>query len=147
MSTTFNWAGLTSRGTVLTTELNSVGNGAFSAVGTAIDNTSNLDQWAVAEIVLASLTPTTGAWLQLFLVASSDGTNYSDAPSSTNPGGHQFVGTFFVTTGAGAKRFGNEVMFRVPPGKWKFVALNQSGVALASSGNTVTIYTTNEKGN
>lgn len=145
MATTFKWTGWTSRSTGLTTELNTLANGAYSAVGTAFDNTSNLDQWAAAEIALASLNPTTGAYLQLFLVQSLDGTNYDDAPSSTNPGYHQSVAAVSVATGSAVKKI-DTPMFRIPPGKFKLVLLNKTNVSFAASGNTVTLYTTDEQG-
>jgi hypothetical protein len=134
----------TSRGTVLTTELNSLGNGAYSGVGTAIDNTSNLDQYGALDIVLASLNPTSGAYLQLFLVQSIDGTTYEDPPSSTNPGYQMSVGVFSVTTGSAAKRLMSP-WFRIPPGKFKFVLLNGTGVALGAASNTVTLYTADDE--
>lgn len=146
MATPFKWTGWNSGpGTVLTTELNSLANGGFSAVGSAYDNTTNLDQWAACEINLASLNPTTGAYLQLFLVQSLGGTNYEDPPSSTNPGYHMSVAVVSLTTGSATKRAATP-MFRIPPGKWKFVLLNKSNVALAASGNTVNLYVTDEQG-
>src|SRR3954468_9971839 len=90
---TFKWTPSNSRGNVLTTELNSLANGAFSAVGPAFDNRTNLDEWAAAEIILASLLPTTGGYLQLFIVNSLDASNYEDPPNSTNPGSHMLVAT------------------------------------------------------
>jgi hypothetical protein len=145
MTTTFKWAAWASRSTGLTTELNSLANGAYSAAGSAFDNTTNLDEWAAAEIALASLNPTAGAYLQLFLVQSLDGTNYEDAASSTNPGYHQSIAVVSLTTGAAAKKI-DTAPFRIPPGKFKLVLLNKAGVALAASGNTVTLYTANETG-
>lgn len=133
-----------SRGTVLTTELNSLANNAYSAVGTAIDNTSNGDQYGALDIVLASLNPTSGASLSLYLVQSLDGTNYEDAPSSTNPGSHTLVATVLVGTGAATKRVMSP-WFYVPPGKFRFVLLNSAGVALAASANTVTLFTDNDE--
>lgn len=146
MATTFNWAAFTSRSTVLTTELNALANGAYSAVGTVVDNTSNLDQWGALDIVLASLNPTAGAYLQLFMVQSLDGTTYEDPPSSTNPGFHMSVAVVALTTGSAAKRVMTP-MFRIPPGKFKFVLLNNAGPALGATLNTVTLYTSDEKGN
>lgn len=134
----------TSRGTVLTTELNSLADGAFSAVGTAVDNTSNLDQYGGLDIVLGSLNPTAGAFLQLHLVQSYDGTTYEDAASSTNPSYHNVVASIPVTTGSAAKRVMSP-LFRIPPGKFKFVLYNDCNVSLAASGNTVTLYTTNDE--
>lgn len=147
MSTTFKWAAAwTSRSTVLTTELNALTSATASAVGTAIDNTSNLDEWGACDIVLASLNPTAGAYLQLFLVQSIDGTTYEDpATTSTNPGYMQSVAVVSVTTGSAAKRI-MTAPFRLPPGKFKFVLLNKSGVNLGATLNTVTLYTANEQG-
>lgn len=145
MATTFKWTGWTSQGTVLTTELNSLANGGYSAVGPAYDNTVNLDSWAACEINLASLAAASGAYLQLFLVQSLGGTNFEDAPSSTNPGQHMSVAVVSLLVSTSVKR-ASTPPFRIPPGKWKFVLKNQSGVAFAASANTVNLYTTNEQG-
>lgn len=145
MATTFKWSALASRGNVLTTELNALANGGFSAVGPAYDNTTNLDEWGFLDITLASLTPTAGAYLQFFIAQSLDGTTYENPPASTNPGYHMSVMTVAVTTGAGTKRI-QTPGFRLPPGKFKFVLLNASGVALGATLNTVALYTSNEQG-
>lgn len=144
MANLLKWAAAwTSRGTVLTTELNALANGAYSAVGTAYDNTSNLNQTGYVEVNLASLTPTAGAYLQLFMVQSLDGTNYEDAPSATNPGyGAQNVAAS-LATGAATKRV-SLGPFVIPPGKMKFVLLNKSNVALAATTNTATLYTADQ---
>jgi hypothetical protein len=134
----------TSRGNVITTEANALGNGSYTAVGTEIDNSTNLDQYGMVEINLASLTPTTGAYLQLFITQAPDGTNYEDPPSSTNPGYQMSVGVFSVTTGAATKRIMSP-WFRLPPCKIKFVLLNGTGVALGATGNTVELFTDNDE--
>lgn len=146
LASTFKWAAAwTSRSTGLTTELNALANGAFTVAGTAFDNTTNLDEWAAVDIVLASLNPTAGANLLIFLVQSLDGTTYEDAPSATNPGSHQQVAQVSLTTGSAAKRIQSKP-FRIPPGKFKLVLKNQSNVALGATSNTVTLYTANEQG-
>jgi hypothetical protein len=134
----------TSRGTVLGSGLDALGNGAYSAAGTEVDNSANLDQYGMVEINLASLTPTTGAYLQLFITQAPDGTNYEDPPSSTNPGYQMSVGVFSVTTGAATKRIMSP-WFRLPPCKIKFVLLNGTGVALGATGNTVELFTNNDE--
>lgn len=134
----------TSHSDVLTTELNSLGNGSYSSAGGAYDNTSNLDQYMALEINLASLNPTTGAYIQIFMVQSLGGTNYEDAASSTQPGYHQLVATVPVATGSATKCIATKT-FVVPPGKFKFVLLNKTNVSLGASGNTVTPYTTNDE--
>ena len=135
------WA---SRGDVLTTELNSLASGGYSAAGTAYDNTANLNRWGVCEVNLASLNPTTGAYLMLFMVQSAGGTNYEDAPSSTNPGMHMLVAVLNVATGSATKRVTTRP-FRLPAGKVKFVLLNGTNVSLAASGSTVTLYTADDE--
>jgi hypothetical protein len=142
---TVKWAGSpTSRSTQLTTELNSLANNAFSAVGPAFDNTSNLDQWFGFDLVLASLNPTAGAYVNIYAVPSWDGTNYADAPSSTNPGNHVLVATLSITTGSAAKRQMSLYPVQLPPGKMKFVIKNGCGVAFGASSNTLTLYSMNE---
>jgi hypothetical protein len=145
MATNFKWGGGTSRGNQLTTELNALANGAFSAVGPAYDNTANLDEYADADITLASLLPTTGGYLQLFLVVSVDGTTYEDAPSATNPSGGRLLGTVGVNVTTSAKRLMIK-RFEIPPFKFKFVLKNQAGVAFGATLNTVAITTYNEQG-
>jgi hypothetical protein len=149
MATTFKWTGWTDRsastGGTIGTELNTLANGAFSAVTAAYDNSTNLDEWGAFMIDLASLNPTTGAYLQIFCVASLDGTGYEDAASSTNPGSHQLVATVSLTTGAAVKKQ-NTPLFRLLPGKMKWVLKNASGVAFAASANTAKLFTTNEQG-
>lgn len=145
MATTFKWIAETDRGTVLTTELNALANGGFSAVGPAYDNTSNLDEWGAVDIVLASLAATAGAYLQIFLVVSLDGTTYEDPPSANQPGSHQLVATVSLLVSTSAKRVMSP-WFRLPPNKFKFVLKNAAGVALGATLNTVTLKTTNEQG-
>lgn len=145
MANAIKWEGApTSRGNVLTTELNSLANGGYSAAGTEIDNSANLDQWGSFEINLASLNPTTGAYLQLFIVTAPDGTNYEDNPSSTNPGYHASVAVLPLATGTATKRVMSP-WFRLPPTKFKVVLLNGAGVALGASGNTVELFTNNDE--
>lgn len=145
MATTFKWLAGTSRGNQLTTELNALANGGFSAVGPAYDNTTNLDEWGACDITLASLAAATGAYLQLFLAVSLDGTTYEDAPAATQPGSHQLVATVSLLVSTSAKRVMTP-WFRLPPNKFKFVLKNAAGVALGATANTVALFTTNEQG-
>ncbi len=132
-----------SGGTVLTTELNALANGAYSALGSEINNSTGLHTYGWLDVVLASLNPTTGAALTLFMCPAYDGTNYPDAPSATNPGAQFLVQTIYVATGSAAKRVGTAT-FRLPPFKVKFVLLNSTNVALGATSNTVTLYTSEQ---
>lgn len=133
-----------SRGNVLTTELNSLADNAISGVGTEIDNATNLDQFGYVEINLASLNPTTGAFITVYMTMALDGTNYEDAASSTNPAWHAIAATIPVTTGSATKRCMSP-KFEIPPCKVKFQIRNDCNVAFAASGNTATLYTGNDE--
>lgn len=140
------WSGaLTSRGSVLTTQLNTLTNGSLCSAGSAYDNTSNLDRWGWVEFAGGgSITPTAGAYISVYIVTAPGGTNYDDAASSTNPGTHQLVAVLSVQTGAHTVRAISAVPFALPPTLFKFVLKNGTGVSLTASGNTLTLYTGNE---
>jgi len=134
----------TSRGTVTTTELNSLANAAY-ATGTVYDNTTLLDQYGACQVYLGSLNPAAGAYVALFLVQSVDGTNYEDAPVvTTNPGYHMQIATMSVLDTTAA-HYINSPVFRLPPGKFKIALLNGTGIALAATSNTITLYTTDDE--
>jgi len=142
---TVKWSALSSRGSVLGAELNGVVSGAFTALGTAYDNTANLDRWGWVELSLGSLNPTAGASVYIYLVPSVDGgTDYDDGPASTNPAAHLLVAVMNLKTGAAAKKVVTLTPFALPPCKFKFAAKNQSGVTLAGSANDLQFYTSNE---
>lgn len=129
---------------LLTTELNSLANGAYSAVGTEYDNSTSLNRFMALEINLASLNPTAGAFIELFLTVALGGTNYEDPPSSTNPGRDMLIGTKPITTGLGTKRASIRDI-EIPPCKFKLVLYNATNVSLGASGNTVTPYFYNKR--
>ena len=136
------WTLPTDRGTVLTTELNNLANSAYSAVGTVIDNSVNLDQYGSVEVNLASLSPAAGAYVTVFIVQAIDGVNYEDAASATNPAFQNAVASISIPTGAAVKRIVSP-WFKLPPTKVKFLLLNGAGVTLAATGNTVKLFTSN----
>lgn len=143
---TVKWAAApTSRGTVLTTELNSLANGSFTAVGPAYDNTANLDEWFWLEFLTGgSITPTAGANVQIFATHSPGGTNYGDAPGANNVGFQDLIATLPLTTAAGTQRATSLFPVQLPPGKFKFILKNNAGVALSATSNTLTLYSANE---
>ncbi len=130
---TIQWAAPSAAQTMLTTELNSLANAGTSALGTAWDNTSARYVQAAGEVYLASLTPTSGGYVQVYLVPAPDGTNYGDIVNSN------LVATIYPSTSASVKRLTFE---NVPLGPYLYkVALkNVAGVALAASGNTVKLW-------
>ncbi len=86
---TVKWAAAaTTRGTVLTTQLNSLANNARSAAGTEIDNGTNLDTHAVLEldVTFGSAPTATLPIVNFYLVKAIDGTQYADGSASADPG-------------------------------------------------------------
>lgn len=132
--TTAQWAAPSSAQTMITTEANSLATAGTTALGTAWDNTSTRYVQCAGEVYLASLTPASGGYVQVYLVPAPDGTNYGDAGVNSN-----LVATIYPSTSASAKR----LMFEnVPMGPFLYkVALkNVTGVTLAASGNTVKLW-------
>lgn len=143
---TINWAAaLTSRGTVLGTELNSLANTSRSNAGTAIDNGTNLDEWGWLELqVTFGTNPSATAYLAIYMVMAPDGTNYADGSSSVAPGTDTLVAVIPVLASTSAQRK-TVGPIRLPPTKFKLICENQTGQAFPASGSTVTLYTGNEK--
>jgi hypothetical protein len=139
MATTLKRVAWADLGNVLTTELNSLVNGSYSALGTAYDNSSGLYVVGCLVITLASLTPTTGAYGIPFMVPSVDGTNYDDAPGSGQPGAQHALPLVNFATGTGTK-LATTQMFDLSPAKLKFSLLGAAGVNFGASGNTVKLY-------
>lgn len=136
-------AAVATQGNVLTTELNALAIGAYSAVGAEYDNGgANLNKYFWLELNLASLTPGANPAVQIFATLAPSG-NYEDPPSATNTGYPMSLGSFPIATGAGTKRV-NVPAFQLPPTKIRFVLLNSAGVALAATGNTLTLYSSND---
>ena len=132
------------RGTVLTTELNSLASNANSAAGPAYDNSSNRDRYAIAVLNLPSLVsaPADGATLELFAVTAPDGTTYVDGGGAVDPSGFTYLGSFVMRPVATAQVQQSQ-RFELQPCLMKFVLRNTAGVAIAATLNTVTLFTTN----
>lgn len=124
--------------TALSTELNSLANNGSSAASSAIDNTTALDMWADLELNLGTFgsAPSAGAYVEIYLIPSVDGTNYADGSSSVAPAQELLVGAFSVRANTAAQRLALRGV-PVPPGLFKFLAINKTGQAMNASGNTL----------
>ncbi len=118
MANLAKWGNLASVVSLLTTELNSLANGAATAASSAIANQTNLDVYADIELVLASLSPVAPNYGTLYILAAIDGTNY---PSATAATAQRIVVRHVL----------------LPPATFKVVYYNQAGVALNATGNTI----------
>lgn len=139
------WGPVTDQ-TVLSTQLNSLGNGSFSALGAEVDNVSALAtdtdefRYAVAQLdVTFGSAPTDRSVAVLYLVPAYDGTNYAYA---TQPSQQMQVGEFQFDDTTNQQRVVT-APFIVPPFKFKFVLENRSGQSFPASGSTVKLGTFN----
>lgn len=116
------------------TTLNSLANGSESAVVT-YDNSTNRDLYGTVTIKLGSITPSTGGSITL-RVTLNDGTDTAD-----RIGGDLYVVP--LTSGASAK-VAVINMVRLYPYSMRMSVVNNSGVALAASGNELYVRPWNE---
>lgn len=118
--------------TVLSTGLNSLANGSGATSSTVSNDASTeADLEAEATLELASFTPGSAPYVDLYLVPSLDGTTFADTP-----GLH--VGVFPITTGTGAK-VAVLTGLPVPSQDHRWHLVNRAGAAFASSGNTLKV--------
>lgn len=123
--------------TVLSTGLNSLANGAIATSAT-INNQTNLDIYADIEVFLASLSPTSGAYVSLYILAAVDGTNFpAQSAADLRLTTTQLLCSIPIgTTASTAQR----VVIRnvvLPPQPFQIVLDNQTGTSLNASGSTV----------
>ena len=116
------------------TTLNSLANAGESSVVT-YDNSTNRDLYGTVTIKLGSITPSTGGSITL-RVTVNDGTDTAD-----RIGGDLYVVP--LTSGASAK-VAVINMVRLYPYSMRLSVINNSGVALAASGNELYVRPWNE---
>ena len=134
MATTFKWLAPEAIATYYTTELNSITTTTFVAVGAELANETDLYQYIMFELVLASLTPAAGGYIDIWADYQMDGTNYADAakPLQTSA----LLTTLQLDTAAAAQRLVS-LPALIYPVDFKLQLRNQAGVTLAASGNTL----------
>lgn len=145
MASAVKWATISSASTVLSTELNSLGNGSRSNAGTEYDNATNKNQWGWVQLdATFGSNPTDRKTIDIYMVKALDGTNYEDGSSSVRPAGATWVASVDTIASTSAqKRTSNR--FEIPPTKVKFIAENNCGVAFPASGSTVKLFTSNDE--
>lgn len=144
MANAIEWeAAPTSRGNVLSTELNNLADAARTNQGTEVDNSTNLDTYGMLELnVDWNTAPSAGGYLALYLLAAPDGATYPDGSSTVDPGADTWLLNVPVRAVTSAQVKITKV-FPLPPTKIKFILENQSGQALDCTGNTVELFTMN----
>jgi len=123
--------------TVLSSGLNSLADDG-NALSSEIDNTTVLYLFDDVEWLHAALgyTPSAGAVIELYIVEALDGTNYEDGDASIDPPAANLVGVFNIRASTASQRHTLR-QIPIPPFKFKYVVINKTGGALASSGNTL----------
>jgi len=121
--------------------LDSLANDEWTDLSDEIDNSTNKYMFADLDIDLANVAFSgVDSGIEVYLVPSVDGTNYPDwtgNATADEQGQDQYYVGFGATTGAsGAQR----IVVRgieLPPGKYKWGFRSRAGVALDTSGNSV----------
>lgn len=144
MATTFKWAAPEAAASALTTELNGLADATFCTASSVIDNATDLYEFIAIELVLASLSPAAGAYVDIWIDYSLDGTNYADAAKSLQLSA--LLCAFQLDTAVTTAQRLAIGGLRIEPMKFKLQARNKAGVSLNGSGNTVKYARYNEQG-
>ena len=121
--------------------LNSLPSGSSVLGSVAIANGTPLDVFADVSVILGSITPTSGALLGLGIYPlNQDAASYGDGRFTSQASGqfsaNYFVGFIGVNPSATSVQEGALTGIILPPGTFKFIFYNATGVTLAGSGNS-----------
>lgn len=127
--------------TLATTGLNSLANNT-GLLTAAIDNSAAADRWLFddLELFVEFLTPpVVNQPVDVFILPAPDGTNYASGDGTTKPPLNLYVGSFHAMANANDQYL---ILMNVPlpPGFFKYVLWNSTGVAFESAGNTLKRY-------
>lgn len=129
-----------SEGNVMTdTELSALANQAVSAASPAYDNAAvgKFDQYGMLELNVDFVSaPSTGAYVNVYVIMAPDGTNYGTTSTvAADVGQMRFICSIFLPAITAAFRVHSPI-FLLPPGLMKFVLENKSGQAFPTSAST-----------
>ena len=122
--------------TILSTELNTLGDGA-NKLSASFNNSADLFVFEDVEILVKSVTtPAADAHVKLYILLSVDGTNFADGTDSVDPADSNEVYTVLVAATA-ADQYHTFRGVILPPGFYKYLVMNEIGVSMAATLNTL----------
>ena len=135
-------------GAAFGTEINSLASTSAIASSVVISNGTALDIFADLSVALGSAAFAAPNFLGVYLYPlNQDGTTYGDnrfsAAAVGPPPGNYYVGQIGLVATTSSQTGNTYTPIRLPPGTFKFVLFNQSGVALSSTSNTASYRTYN----
>ena len=148
MVSAVKWQAAPTVTSIMTTALNSLANNTISAASTVVANQTNLDtlSWFELNVTYGVAPSDANPTVDLYAATAPDGTNYETAPLTGGANqGHMFIGSFPIAKVTSAQRV---VIgpFAFDPMTTKFYLDNQTGQAMAATGNTLDIITDNLEG-
>ena len=149
MATTFQWIAPEALTAYLSTDLNSLADSTsdttgFSVVGAEIPNETDLKQYINLELVVAAqgVARSAGAFVAVYINYSADGTTYDD---TSNKAFAELLAVFPLDAATTARRL-TKANLPIPPLDFKLLVMNDTGQALAATGNTLKYRRHNEQG-
>jgi len=122
--------------TILSTELNSLVDGG-NIISASFNNTADLFVFEDVEILVKSVTtPAADAHIKLYILPSVDGTNFADGSDSIDPADSNEVYTVLVRAVA-ADQYHTFRGIILPPGFYKYLIMQELGVTMAATLNTL----------
>lgn len=136
------WTSRESEENVLTTEMNSLANGARAITSAALSNDATNERFPYADLELSLAEQGTarsaGAYVEVYFLVELDATNYVFGGSSLTPPSNALVGVFPFDAAVTA-RVNILTHLLLPQANFHVLVINQTGQAFASSGNTLTM--------
>ena len=148
MATTHKWVAPEALTSYFTTELNTLADSTsdttgFSAVGAEIANETDLYQYINMELVVNTqgAARSAGGFVAVYINYSADGTTYDD---TSNKAFSELLAVFPLDAATTARRL-TKTNVPIPPIDFKMLVLNDTGQALAATGNTLKYRRHNEQ--
>lgn len=106
-------------------------------ISASIDNTSLLHFWDDVELACTfAATPSANATVELYLIQSVDGTNFTDGSTTIDPPTTSLIGVFPIRATTSAQRVSVRGV-QLSPGLFKYLVINKTGVASSGTSNTL----------